>query len=55
MSTSASPSSPARRSAHSRTGMVTSPHALATQAGVDVLSKGGNAIEAPLPRSLRFT
>ena len=48
MSTSASPSSPARSSAHSRTGMVTSPHALATQAGVDVLSKGGNAIEAAI-------
>ena len=35
-------------SAQSRTGMVTSPHALATQAGVDVLTSGGNAIEAAL-------
>ena len=35
-------------SAQSRTGMVTSPHALATQAGVDVLRGGGNAIEAAI-------
>ncbi len=45
---STTPNGPARSSAHSRTGMVTSPHALATQAGVDVLSKGGNAIEAAI-------
>ena len=38
----------ASASAQSRTGMVTSPHALATQAGVDVLSGGGNAIEAAI-------
>jgi len=37
-----------RQSAHSRTGMVTSPHALATQTGVDVLQAGGNAIEAAI-------
>ena len=36
------------RSAYSRTGMVTSPHALATQTGVDVLQAGGNAIEAAI-------
>ena len=36
------------KSAHSRTGMVTSPHALATQTGVDVLQAGGNAIEAAI-------
>lgn len=35
-------------SAYSRTGMVTSPHPLATRAGVDVLSAGGNAIEAAI-------
>ncbi|SDP88742.1 gamma-glutamyltranspeptidase / glutathione hydrolase [Rhodoferax sp. OV413] len=29
-------------------GMVTSPHALATQAGLDVLARGGNAIEAAI-------
>jgi gamma-glutamyltranspeptidase/glutathione hydrolase len=37
-----------QQSAVSRQGMVTSPHALATQCGVDVLSKGGNAIEAAI-------
>lgn len=31
--------------------MVTSPHPLATQAGVDVLARGGNAIEAALAAS----
>jgi gamma-glutamyltranspeptidase/glutathione hydrolase len=35
-------------SAHSNKGMVTSPHALATQCGVDVLASGGNAIEAAI-------
>jgi oxamate amidohydrolase len=35
-------------SAHSTKGMVTSPHALATQCGVDVLTRGGNAIEAAI-------
>ena len=34
--------------AHSTRGMVTSPHALATQCGVDVLATGGNAIEAAI-------
>ena len=35
-------------SARSTQGMVTSPHALATQCGVDVLARGGNAIEAAI-------
>lgn len=34
--------------ASSRRGMVTSPHALASQAGLDVLAAGGNAIEAAI-------
>jgi gamma-glutamyltranspeptidase/glutathione hydrolase len=34
--------------AHSTKGMVTSPHDLATQAGLEVLRKGGNAIEAAI-------
>ncbi len=38
----------AARSAHSAKGMVTSPHAPATQCGVDVLARGGNAIEAAI-------
>jgi len=29
-------------------GMVTAPHALATQAGVDVLRAGGNAVDAAI-------
>lgn len=37
-----------KASAHSGRGMVTSPHALATQCGVDVLASGGNAIEAAI-------
>lgn len=37
-----------RRIASSKSGVVTSPHYLATAAGVDVLSRGGNAIEAAL-------
>jgi gamma-glutamyltranspeptidase/glutathione hydrolase len=37
-----------KASAHSNKGMVTSPHALATQCGVDVLASGGNAIEAAI-------
>ena len=37
-----------KASAHSAKGMVTSPHALATQCGVDVLARGGNAIEAAI-------
>ena len=35
-------------SAHSSRGVVTSPHGLATQSGVDVLARGGNAIEAAI-------
>ncbi len=34
--------------ARSTTGMVTSPHELATQAGLEVLKKGGNAVEAAI-------
>ncbi|APW43993.1 gamma-glutamyltransferase [Rhodoferax saidenbachensis] len=34
--------------ATSTRGMVTSPHALASQAGLDVLARGGNAIEAAI-------
>jgi gamma-glutamyltranspeptidase/glutathione hydrolase len=37
-----------KTSASSPSGMVTSPHALATQCGVDVLAAGGNAIEAAI-------
>ena len=37
-----------RVSAQSANGMVTSPHTLATQCGVDVLAHGGNAIEAAI-------
>ena len=37
-----------KASARSSRGMVTSPHALATQCGVDVLARGGNAIEAAI-------
>jgi gamma-glutamyltranspeptidase/glutathione hydrolase len=37
-----------KASARSIRGMVTSPHALATRCGVDVLSNGGNAIEAAI-------
>ena len=36
------------QSASSRLGMVTSPHALATQCGVKVLEEGGNAVEATI-------
>ncbi|MGN7293061.1 gamma-glutamyltransferase family protein [Rhizobium sp. SAFR-030] len=35
--------------------MVTSPHPLATQAGVDVLEKGGNAIEAAVATAATLT
>ena len=34
--------------ATSRAGMVTSPHALASEAGLEVLRAGGNAIEAAI-------
>ena len=34
--------------AHSTTGMVTSPHALASEAGAEILRAGGNAIEAAI-------
>ena len=37
-----------KESARSAKGMVTSPHALATRCGVDVLARGGNAIEAAI-------
>jgi gamma-glutamyltranspeptidase len=37
--------------ARSRQGMVTSPHPLATEAGLAVLARGGNAIEAALATS----
>jgi oxamate amidohydrolase len=40
--------SPPVQSASSRLGMVTSPHALATQCGVKVLEDGGNAVEAAI-------
>ncbi len=36
------------RSAHSQRAMVTSPHVLASEAGVEILQSGGNAIEAAL-------
>ena len=35
-------------SARGTRGMITSPHAVATQAGVDVLAAGGNAVEAAI-------
>src|SRR3569623_505548 len=41
-----SPASSDPRLAQSRTGMVTSPHTLASEEGAKVLSDGGNAIEA---------
>ena len=34
--------------AQSKRGMVTSPHELASQAGLEVLQRGGNAIEAAI-------
>lgn len=40
--------SEASESSHGTHGMVTSPHALATQCGVDVLCAGGNAMEAAI-------
>jgi gamma-glutamyltranspeptidase len=39
---------PSRAVARSTSGMVASPHALATAAGVDVLRRGGNAIDAAI-------
>lgn len=39
---------PLSNTATSSRGMVTSPHALASQAGLDVLADGGNAIEAAI-------
>src|SRR5690349_14152668 len=39
---------PESRLASSTKGMVTSPHELATDAGLDVLKSGGNAIEAAI-------
>ena len=40
--------SPQSSLARSRQGMVTSPHDLASQAGLEVLQAGGNAIEAAI-------
>src|SRR5690606_1603313 len=39
---------PDHKLATSKKGMVTSPHELATRAGLDVLKSGGNAIEAAI-------
>lgn len=38
----------ATQGARSRQGLVTSPHPLASQAGLDVLAEGGNAVEAAI-------
>lgn len=43
-----SPAAAPSRAAQSTRGLVTSPHPLATQAGLQVLARGGNAIEAAL-------
>jgi len=43
-----SPAADASALARSKKGMVTSPHDLATQAGIEVLRRGGNAIEAAI-------
>ena len=45
---SSSPASGDPQLARSRTGMVTSPHTLASEAGAKVLREGGNAIEAAI-------
>ena len=43
------------RPAHSQNGMVASAHPLATQAGVDVLKQGGNAIDAAVATTLAIS
>lgn len=45
---SSSPAAGGPQLAQSRTGMVTSPHTLASEAGAKVLREGGNAIEAAI-------
>ena len=45
---SSSPATGGPQLAQSRTGMVTSPHTLASEAGAKVLREGGNAIEAAI-------
>jgi gamma-glutamyltranspeptidase / glutathione hydrolase len=43
------------RPAHSQNGMVASAHPLATQAGVDMLKQGGNAIDAAVATTLAIS